>query len=118
MLLGPARRAAAMFFDPIIFDPTALVEHVQQAVQLGEQVGAAATQVANGLRELAHLRGGVAPDDAATVAGVRSEFGAGVYDAPSPADQLDGRYPTDAGATTWAQHQTDEAARAATRGRR
>jgi len=40
LCLGPVRRAAACWFDPIVFDPTALVAHVEQVVQLGQQISA------------------------------------------------------------------------------
>ena len=34
MAFGPVRQAAACWFDPIIFDPEAMVEHVDQVAPL------------------------------------------------------------------------------------
>ena len=93
-VLGPARPAAA-FLDFIIFDPSALIEHVQQVLQLAQQIEQATQQVQGSIQELKHLRGGVSPDAATTVASLVKQLDAKVYGPGSPADQLNGRYPTD-----------------------
>ena len=108
MALGPVRRAAACWYDPIIFDPSALVEHVQQVVQLGEQISAAIRQVENQALELAHLNPNVAPNDPAIVAGVRGQLDASLYNTATPGNQLDPRYPANMGNATWAQYQSDQ----------
>jgi P-type conjugative transfer protein TrbJ len=108
LAFGPIRRAAACWFDPIIFDPQALVEHVQQIVQVGQEIQAAAQQVQNGIAELAHLNGNVAPNDAAIVADLQGQLDATLYNTAAPADQLNTRYPADMGNIAWAQYQTDE----------
>ena len=108
MTFGPVRRAAACWFDPIIFDPSALVEHVQQVVHLGQQISAAIQQVQNQVRELTRLNPGVAPNDRATVAGVRGQLDASLYDRPAPANQLNARYPANMSGATWAQYQSDQ----------
>ncbi len=93
-VLGPARPASA-FLDFIIFDPSALVEHVQQVLQLAQQIEQATQQVQGGIQELKHLRGGVSPDAATTVASLVKQLDAKLYGPTSPADQLNGRYPID-----------------------
>ena len=108
MALGPVRHAAACWYDPIIFDPSALVEHVQQVVQLGEQISAAIRQVENQALELAHLNSHVAPDDPAIVAGVQGQLNASLYNTATPANQLDTRYPADMSNATWTQYQSDQ----------
>ena len=108
MAFGPARRAAACWFDPIIFDPSALVEHVQQVIHLGQQIGAAVQQVQNQVRELTHLNPNVAPNDRAVVAGVQGQLDSSLYDTPAPANQLDTRYPPDLRNATWDQYQSDQ----------
>ena len=108
MAFGPVRRAAACWFDPIIFDPSALVEHVQQVVQLGQQISAAVQQVQNQVLELAHLSPSVAPSVPAIVAGVQGQLDASLYNTPTPANQLDTRYPPDVSNATWGQYQSDQ----------
>ena len=108
MAFGPVRRAAACWYDPIIFDPSALVEHVQQVVQLGEQISAAIQQVQNQVRELTHLNPAVAPNDRAVVAGVQGQLDSTLYNTATPANQLDTRYPADMRNATSAQYQSDQ----------
>lgn len=108
MAFGPVRRAAACWYDPIIFDPSALVEHVQQVVQLGEQISAAIQQVQNQVRELTHLNPGVAPNDRTVVAGVQRQLDSSLYNTSAPANQLDTRYPADMRNATWDQYQSDQ----------
>jgi P-type conjugative transfer protein TrbJ len=106
--ISPARRALACWFDPIIFDPSAMVEHVEQVAQLGQQIAAVAQQIQNQFKDLAHLSGDVAPNDPATIAGIQQQFEAGLYTATDPTSQLDQRYPTDMSNATWAQYHSDE----------
>jgi P-type conjugative transfer protein TrbJ len=109
MALGPVRRAAACWFDPIIFDPQAMVEHVEQVAQLGQQISAAVQQVENQLQELAHLNISVAPNVPGVVAGIQAKFTSGLYGSTtSPADQLNTDFPADMSGTTWAQYLSDE----------
>ena len=98
-----------MFFDPIIFDPSALIEHVQQVVQLGQQVDSMSQQVQDSLKELAHLRSGTAPNEPAIVLAVSGQLNASVYDTSTPGPQLNQTYPTNADQTSWTQFQADEA---------
>jgi P-type conjugative transfer protein TrbJ len=109
MAFGPVRRAAACWYDPIIFDPQALVQNVQKVVQLVQQVESAAQQVQNQLHELAHLTNGVAPDVPAVVAGIQGQLDASLYSTASPAGQLDARFPADMSNVTWNQFQSDAA---------
>ena len=108
LVFGPVRRAAACWYDPIIFDPTSLVEHVQQVVQLGEQISAAVQQVENQVLELAHLGSNVAPDESAIIAGVQGQLDASLYNTATPASQLDARYPATMTSATWAQYQSEQ----------
>ena len=98
----------ACWFDPIIFDPSAFVEHVQEVAQLGQQINAAAQQIQNQVQDLAHLGGSVAPNDQTIVEGIQNQFDTSLYDTPSPGNQLDDRYPPDMSAASWAQYQSDE----------
>ena len=109
MAFGPVRRAAACWFDPIIFDPQALVQNVQKVVQLVQQVESAAQQIQNQLRELARLDSSVAPDVPAIVAGIQGQLDASLYSTASPGDQLDARFPADMSGATWNQYQSDAA---------
>jgi len=109
MAFGPVRRAAACWYDPIIFDPQALVQNVQKVVQLVQQVEFAAQQVQNQLHELAHLTKGVATDVPAVVAGIQGQLDASLYSTASPAGQLDARFPADMSNVTWNQFQSDAA---------
>ncbi len=108
MALGPARRAEASWFDPIIFDPWAFTEHVGQVAQLGEQISAAVQQVQNQIQELAHLGGDVAPNEQTIISGLQNQLDGSLYSTPSPENQLDIRYPADMSSVTWAQYQSDE----------
>lgn len=109
LAFGPVRRAAACWYDPIIFDPQALVQNVKKVVQLVQQVESAAQQVQNQLQELAHLGGGVAPDVPAVVAGIQGQLDASVYGTASPGAQLNARFPADMSGATWNQFQSDDA---------
>jgi P-type conjugative transfer protein TrbJ len=105
---GPTRRAVACWFDPIIFDPSAMVEHVEQVAQLAQQVQSAAQQIANQVQELAHLDVRVTPNDAGIVAGIQAQFDTSLYHTANPSNQLDSRFPTDMTGATWTQYQSDE----------
>jgi P-type conjugative transfer protein TrbJ len=107
MAFGPVRRAAA-WFDPIIFDPSAMSEHVLQVVQLGEQISSAVQEVQNQIQELTHLGNNVAPNESAIIAGVQGQLDSTLYSTPTPASQLDARYPADMNNVSWAQYQSDE----------
>lgn len=107
MSFGPVRRAAACWFDPIIFDPQALVQNVQQVAQLAQQVATAVEQVQNQLRELAHLDSGVALPG--IVGGIQDQFEASLYGTRNPSHQLNNRFPADMSNVTWTQYQTDRA---------
>ena len=98
----------ACWYDPIILDPVALVEHVQQVAQLVQQVESAVQQVQNQLQELQHLDGGVAPDAPAVVTGLRGQLDGTLYDTPEPASQLDARFPADMSTASWEQLQSDQ----------
>ncbi len=107
LILGPVRRAAACWYDPIIFDPQALVQNVQKVAQFVQQVEAAAQQVQNQLRDLAHLDSGVAPNIPAAMAGIKGQFDASLYSTATPASQLDMRYPAEMSNVIWAQYLSD-----------
>lgn len=106
--IGPVRRAMACWYDPIIFDPQALVEHVQQGIQLAQQIEAAVQQVQGQLQGLAHVDGSVAPNVPGVVAGLSAQLDTSLYQTPNPASQLGNRYPADMGGATWAQVQADQ----------
>jgi P-type conjugative transfer protein TrbJ len=103
----PTRRADAFLFD-IVLDPVALVEHVLQVAQLGEQIAAVVQQVENQVKELAHLGSNVAPNISSMVAGVEGQLDSSLYGTASPASQLDTRYPADMSSATWSQFQSDQ----------
>jgi P-type conjugative transfer protein TrbJ len=104
----PSHRASAFLFDPIIFDPQALVEHAAQVASLIQQVEAATEQVQNQLKELAHLGSSNAPDVLGVVAGIAGQFESRLYTAADPAAQLDSRFPPDMSTATWDQYQSDQ----------
>lgn len=106
IVLAAGRPAQACWWDPIVFDPQALVEHVQEAAQLVQQVQTAAQQVQNQLREMTHLGGGVAPDVAGTVAGARSQLDPAVYGSPQPSEQFDAQFPVQMTDVSWGQYQS------------
>lgn len=108
LAFGPVRRAAACWYDPIIFDPSALAEHVQQVVHVGQQISAAIQQVQNQLHDLAHLNRGVALNDRSIISGVRGQLDSSLYETPAPANQLNTRYPDDLRSATWQQYQSDQ----------
>ena len=103
----PSQRASAFLFDPIIFDPQALVEHAAQVASLIQQVEAATEQVQNQLKELAHLGSSFAPNVLGVVAGIAGQFESPLYAAADPAAQLDSRFPPDMSTVTWEQFQSD-----------
>jgi P-type conjugative transfer protein TrbJ len=103
----PVREAFACWYDPIILDPAALVEHVEQVAQLALQVESAVQQVKNQVQELKHLNVGVAVDAASVVSGLRGQLDASLYDTSNPRDQLDSRFPSDMSGTSWDQLQLD-----------
>jgi P-type conjugative transfer protein TrbJ len=103
----PVREALACWYDPIILDPAALVEHVEQVAQLALQVESAVQQVKNQVQELQHLNVGVTIDAASVVSGLHGQLDASLYDAASPGDQLDRRFPADMSGKSWDQLQSD-----------
>ena len=106
IVLVAGRPAQACWWDPIVFDPQALVEHVQEVAQLVQQVQTAAQQVQNQLREMAHLGGGVAPDVAGTIGGVRAQLDATAYESPQPSEQFDAQFPIQMSDVSWGQYQS------------
>jgi P-type conjugative transfer protein TrbJ len=109
LAVGPVRRSDALFggFDPIIFDPKAFTQHIQQVQEALRQVAALKEQVQNQLKSLADLAAsakGLA-DVKGQVAGVRAQFDSGLYEARDAAGQLAGRFPLAMGATTPEQYQ-------------
>jgi hypothetical protein len=78
--------------------------------ELAELVALAAKQIANQIQELAHLNPNVAPNDPAMVAGLTGQLDASLYATPTPAGQLDERYPADMSGATWNLYQSDQAA--------
>jgi P-type conjugative transfer protein TrbJ len=106
-VLLPARRADAFLFD-IVLDPIALVENILKVVDIGEQIDAVVQQVENEVKQLEHLGTNVAPDVSGIIAGVEGQLESSLYSTPSPANQLDTRYPADMSSATWAQCQSDE----------
>lgn len=108
VVLGPVRRASA-FLDFIIFDPSALVEHAQQVLQVAEQVRQAAQVVQAGIQELKHFGPAAAPDVATTVGTLARQFDADVYTAARPADPLGQQHPTDLSGTTPDAYAADQA---------
>jgi P-type conjugative transfer protein TrbJ len=105
---GPVREAVACWYDPIIFDPQALVEHVLHVAQLVQQVETAAQQVKNQISGLAHLNAGVAPDITLMVAGVQGQLDAALYDTANPGGQLDARFPANMVQATGSQFEADQ----------
>jgi P-type conjugative transfer protein TrbJ len=103
----PVRRANAFLFD-IVLDPANLVEHVLQVAQLAEQITAVVEQVENQVKELAHLNLNSVPNIAGIVSDVEGQLQSSLYDTPSPASQLNTRYPADMSNATWAQYQSDQ----------
>ena len=108
LAFGPVHRAAACWYDPIIFDPQSLVEHVLQVAQTVQQVESAVEQVKNQVLGLAHLGASVAPNVPKIVAGIQGQFDANLYGSSDPAGQLDNRFPADMSGATWDQFQSDE----------
>lgn len=107
LVLGPARRANAFLFD-IVLDPSILVENILQVAQLGEQIDAVVQEVENTVKELEHLNLNVMPNISSIIGGVEGQLDSSLYSTPSPASQLDSRYPADMSNATWAQYQSDE----------
>ncbi len=107
MVLFPARRADAFLFD-IVLDPVALVENILKVVDIGEQIDAVVQQVENEVKELEHLNLSDVPNIAGIVSGVEGQLESSLYSTPSPASQLDTRYPADMSNSTWAQYQSDQ----------
>jgi P-type conjugative transfer protein TrbJ len=107
MMLVPARRADAFLFD-IVLDPVALVENILKVVDIGEQIDAVVQQVENEVKELEHLNLNSVPNIAGIVSGVEGQLESSLYSTPSPASQLDSRYPADMSNATWAQYQSDQ----------
>jgi P-type conjugative transfer protein TrbJ len=107
MVLLPARRADAFLFD-IVLDPVALVENILKVVDIGEQIDAVVQQVENEVKELEHLNLSDVPNIAGIVSGVEGQLESSLYSTPSPAIQLDTRYPADMSNATWAQYQSDQ----------
>jgi P-type conjugative transfer protein TrbJ len=105
----PVREALACWYDPIILDPTALVEHVEQVAQMALQVASAVQQVKNQLQQLQHLNASVTIDPASVVSGLRGQLDASLYDTSSLGGQLDSRFPADMSGTTWDQLQSSRA---------
>lgn len=106
VVLVAGRPAQACWWDPIVFDPQALVEHVQEVAQLVQQVETAAQQVQNQLHEMAHLGGGVAPDVAGTIDGTRAQLDPAAYGSPRPSEQFDAQFPIQMTDVTWGQYQS------------
>ncbi len=88
--------------------PSALVENVLKVVHIGEQIDAVVQQVENEVKELEHLNLNVVPNIAGIVSGVEGQLDSSLYSTPSPASQLDTRYPADMSNATWAQYQSDQ----------
>jgi P-type conjugative transfer protein TrbJ len=107
--LAPVRRAAACWFNPIIFDPSAMAEHVEEVNQLGQQIDLAIQQVAIQTLQLAHLSGNVAPSEPTMVSGLEGQLEASLYQTSSPANQLNMRYSADMSSASWQDFQSDEA---------
>jgi P-type conjugative transfer protein TrbJ len=106
-VLLPTRRANAFLFD-IVLDPVALVENVLKVVDIGEQIDAVVQQVENEVKELEHLNLNVTPNVSSIVAGVEGQLESSLYSTPSPASQLDTRYPADMSSANWTQCQSDQ----------
>jgi len=107
MVLVPARRADAFLFD-IVLDPVALVENILKVVDIGEQIDAVVQQVENEVKELEHLNLNTVPNITGIVSGVEGQMESSLYSTPSPASQLDTRYPADMSNATWSQYQSDQ----------
>lgn len=105
-VLAAGRPARACWWDPIVFDPQALVEHVQGVAQLVQQVATAVQQVQNQLREMAHTNSGVAPDVPGTVSGTRSQLDSSAYSALQPGPQFDAQFPMQMENVGWDQYQS------------
>ena len=105
-LLLAGRPARACWWDPIVFDPQALVEHVQQVAQVVRQVQTAVEQVRNQLRELAHLDSTVAPDVPGRVGDTRAQLDSTAYGAPNPGPQFNAQFPMQMGNVNWDQYQS------------
>lgn len=107
LVLGPMRRANAFLFD-IVLDPSILVENILQVAQLGEQITSVVQQVENTVHELEHLNLSDVPNIATIISGIEGQLDSSLYSTPTPASQLDTRYPADMTSVTWAQYQSDE----------
>jgi P-type conjugative transfer protein TrbJ len=107
LVLGPANRADAFLFD-IVLDLTALVEHIEQVVQLASQVESAVQEVKDVVLQLTHLNVSVAPNVSGIIAGVEGQFETDLYNTATPANQLNTRYPADMSNASWTQYQTDQ----------
>jgi P-type conjugative transfer protein TrbJ len=109
---SPVRRSEALWggFDPIIFDPKAFAQHVQQVQEALRQVAALKEQVQNQLKSLADLGASAKGliDMKGELAGVRSQFDSAMYSVRDAGGQLAGRFPRDMGDTTPAQYHAFE----------
>jgi P-type conjugative transfer protein TrbJ len=104
----PTGRSDAFWggFDPIIFDPRAFTQHVQQVQQMVHQVAAVKEQIQNQLKSLADLA--AAAKEMAKVKGeltaVRTQFDSALYGVRDSAAQLASWFPQEMTATTPGQY--------------
>ena len=108
-VLALGRPAHACWWNPIVFDPQALVQNVKQVAQAMQQVRLTADHIRNQLSALAHLDDSVAPDVHGTVAEVRSRLDDGLYETFNPAVQLRDRFPIDFASISRDQYQALQA---------
>lgn len=87
--------ARADCFDPIIFDPSAMAQHVQQVAKITQQVQTAIAQVESQLKELTSLPKSVSPQVAATVDQTILPLDKSLYGMGDVTAQVQARYPTE-----------------------
>jgi conjugal transfer/entry exclusion protein len=93
--------ARACWFDPIIFDPQSLTEHIQQAASLVQQVTSAATYIQNQLKELGKLGQAVSPQ--VNVTALTQAMNPNTYGAKDATAQVTTQFPTSPAALSPAQ---------------
>ena len=101
LLSGPVREALACWYDPIIFDPQALVEHGLQLLQLQEQVSQSLEQLRLQALELTQLGANLAPDVIASLQTLDQSLQLLLYADLAPGVQLETRFPASLATTSW-----------------
>ena len=98
---GPIRSAFACWYDPIIFDPQALLEHGLQLLQLQNQVAESLQQLELQARELQHVNVAAMPSATLELQGLAHQLQVNLYSDSAPQVQLATRYPPDMSAVSY-----------------